>query len=62
MTPKTIDVLKMCIDNGTNVGVYRAFKHNDNPPHELLTEKVEQAIWEQLHEWFDFEPPTDATP
>ena len=62
MKPKSMHVLEMCIENGVNLGVSRAFKHNDNPPRELLAEKVEQAIWEQLHEWFDFEPPTDATP
>ncbi len=55
MKPKLVPVLEMCISSGAGLGVARAFKHNDNPSYEDLQDKVAQAIWEQLHEWFDFE-------
>ena len=54
MTPKFIPVLEMCIDNGVGLGYSRAFKHNDNPSEEEITDQIKQSIMNELYEWFDF--------
>lgn len=55
MKPKFIPVLEMCIDSGIRLGYSRAHKHTDEPDEELIKEKIQEAIWNEIYEWFDFE-------
>lgn len=54
MTPKLLPLLELCIETGAVRGVSRAHKHLDNPSREAIAQAVASAIWEELHEWFDF--------
>ena len=54
MKPKILPVLEMCIENGLTYGYRRAFKHNDNPTEEQITDQIKQSIMNELYEWFDF--------
>ena len=45
----------MCIENGLTYGYRRAFKHNDNPTEEQITDQIKQSIMHELYEWFDME-------
>ena len=55
MKPKFLPVLEMCIENGLAYGYRRAFKHNDNPTEEEMTDQIKQSIMHELYEWFDME-------
>ena len=54
MKPKLLPVLEMCIENGLTHGYRRAFKYNDNPTEEQITDQIKQSIMNELYEWFDF--------
>ena len=54
MKPKILPVLEMCIENGLTHGYRRAFKHNDNPTEEQITDQIKQSIMNELYEWLDF--------
>ena len=53
MTPNHRKLLQFCIENGIKLGLMRVHKHVDNPDDLFITEAVEQAIWEEIDEWFD---------
>ena len=55
MKPKFLPVLEMCIENGLTYGYRRAFKDNDNPTEEQMTDQIKQSIMHELYEWFDME-------
>ena len=55
MKPKILPVLEMCIDNGLTYGYRRAFKHDDDPSEEQITNTIKESIMHELYEWFDFE-------
>ena len=55
MKPKFLPVLEMCIENGLTYGYRRAFKHNDNPTEEEITDQIKQSIMHELYEWFDMD-------
>ena len=55
MKPKILPVLEMCIDNGLSYGYRRAFKHDDNPTEEFITNTIKESIMLELYEWFDME-------
>lgn len=55
MKPKLIPLLEQCIETGINRGWDRAWKHNDNPSAAIVSERIREAIWLELHEWFDFD-------
>lgn len=54
MKPKILPVLEMCIENGLAYGYRRAFKHDDNPSEEFITNAIKDSIMHELYEWFDF--------
>ena len=54
MKPKILPVLEMCIENGLNRGYIRAYKHTDTPDEGQILDAIEQAIMEEIHEWFEF--------
>lgn len=55
MKAKLIPLLEQCIDTGIQRGWDRAWKHNDDPSSETVQASISQAIWCELHEWFDFD-------
>ena len=55
MKPKILPVLEMCIENGLSYGYRRAFKHNDDPTEDQITQAIKDAVMHEIHEWFDFE-------
>jgi hypothetical protein len=56
MKPNSYKVLLHAVEIGVALGVSRAFKHDENPSFDQLTETVEQAVVDQICEWFEFEP------
>ena len=55
MKPKILPVLEMCIENGLSYGYRRAFKHNDDPTEDQITQAIKDAVMHEIHEWFDME-------
>lgn len=54
MQPDSYKLLEMCVENGINLGYRRAYKHNDAPDEELLTQCIQTAIMSEISEWFIF--------
>ena len=59
MTPRLIPVLAQCIDNGVALGWNRAHKHDDAPTAEHIQRCINDAIWNEIYEWFHFEQPSE---
>jgi hypothetical protein len=59
MKPNTLKLLERCIEDGVQTGVYRSFKYTDEPTREQIVEQVVHNVMNELHEWFEFEPPED---
>jgi len=59
MTPKFIPLLERCIESGIQLGWNRAHKHTETPDDALIFQKMSDAIFEELFEWFDFEEQND---
>lgn len=57
MKPKIRKILEDCIEVGVVHGLEKAHKHTDNPTRPLITESIENAIWLEIDEHFDFELP-----
>ncbi len=54
MTPKFSMLLSRCIEDGLERGYRRAYKHNDAPTQDAITDNQYSAIMTELGEWFDF--------
>ena len=54
MKPKEYLVLQMCIENGLAFGLNRAYKHTDEPTKDQILDAIEQALMEEIHQWFEF--------
>ena len=48
-------VLEDLIAEGITLGYRRSFKHNDKPTESDITEHIETAIWEKMHQYLSFE-------
>lgn len=59
MKPKTLHLLQECIENGTIRGYNRAYKHDDDPSSDVITQTIFNCIMEEIHEWFTFESEYD---
>ncbi len=57
MKPKLINLMEQCIETGIQRGWAKAFKHDDAAPADVIRERIREAIWLELHEWFDFDGP-----
>lgn len=55
MTPNHRKLLELCIERGVERGVSRAHKHTDKPTDRDLADSVEQCLWEEIDEWFDWQ-------
>jgi hypothetical protein len=55
MTPKFKSVLEYAIETGIKIGYARAHKHSDKPDEHIIHRHIEEAVWNELFEWFDFD-------
>ena len=57
MRPKVRKILEDCIHQGICIGYTRSQKYTDNPSDEHILQKIEDAIWLELDENFEFDLP-----
>lgn len=55
MKPKLLRILEDCIADGIGHGFTRAHKHTDTPDRSVIESQIYDAIFLQIHEYFDFE-------
>ena len=55
MKPKAYQVLEMCVETGVARGYRYAFKHEEDPPEKDILDRIEQAVMEEICEWFNFD-------
>jgi len=55
MKPKTWKVLEMAVENGVAYGYQQAYKHLDNPSEEAIKVAIQQAVVNEIAEWFEIE-------
>ncbi len=55
MRAKIRVILQECIESGIVLGYARAHKHTDEPSRYDIQQKIEDAIWLEIDERFDFE-------
>lgn len=55
MKPKIRAILDECIEVGIERGYHYAHKHDSNPDYYNIFAQIENAIWLEIDEKFDFE-------
>lgn len=55
MKAKEYNLIAQCVETGVMSGWYRAHKHNDAPDSEAIRYAIEQAVLNEICEWFNFE-------
>ena len=55
MKPKFYPILTDCIERGVQLGMNRAYKHDDAPSREVIAQNVETEILNQLYAYFVFD-------
>jgi hypothetical protein len=55
MTPDPYKVLVLAVETGVALGVRRAHKHDSKPSEDQIAATVEQAVIDEICEWFKFE-------
>lgn len=55
MRAKIRQILEECIETGIESGYLRAHKSSDDPYAFHIYEQIENAIWLEIDQWFDFE-------
>jgi hypothetical protein len=55
MTPDAYKVVVMAVETGVATGVRRAYKHDPKPSEEAIIAAIEQAVIDEICEWFKFE-------
>lgn len=60
MRPKIYELLRRCVEDGINMGWSRAHKYADTPGENAIKDAIEDAIFSELYEWFDFSTRTDV--
>lgn len=53
LKPKTYLMLERCVEEGVEYGLGRAYKHDDDPPHEVISEHIQREVMNQICEWFN---------
>jgi hypothetical protein len=48
-------ILEQAINEGVLRGYRRAFKHNEEPTHEVICETIEECVMSQICEYFTFD-------
>ena len=54
ITPKVYQLLERCVEDGVDYGYMRAHKHCDAPTEASLKDNIQQAVMNEICEWFDF--------
>lgn len=55
MTPKDFKLLVRCVEDGVAYGYNRAHKHTDSPTAEVIRDQIENAVIDEICEWFHFD-------
>ena len=55
MKAKEYNLIVQCAENGVRTGWNRAHKHVDTPDDEAIQQSIEDAVMNEICEWFDFE-------
>lgn len=55
MKAKTYNLIRHCVENGINYGWNRAHKHVSDPSPEQIKNAIEDAVMNEVSEWFTFE-------
>jgi len=55
MKPQILKLFEKCIEDGVSLGYSRAYKHNDAPTEQTVTQEITKAIEHELYEWFEFD-------
>jgi hypothetical protein len=55
MTPDAYKVMVLAVETGVALGVRRAFKHDPKPSEDQIAATIEQAVINEICEWFKFE-------
>ena len=55
MKAKEYNLMAQCVETGVMLGWNRAHKHSDNPEPHFIHSQIEQAVLNEICEWFDFE-------
>ena len=48
-------VLSDCVEEGIRYGYNRSFKHTDNPSEDDIVREIENAVMNQICEYFNFD-------
>ena len=55
MSPDAYKVMVMAVETGVALGVRRAYKQAAKPSEDQIAAMVEQAVLDEICEWFRFE-------
>jgi hypothetical protein len=55
MKAKEYNLIAQCVETGVMLGWNRAHKHDATPEPEAIRDAIEQAVLNEICEWFDFE-------
>ena len=55
MKAKEYNLIVQCVETGVMIGWNRARKYADDPDPETIRNAIEQAVLNEICEWFDFE-------
>jgi hypothetical protein len=55
MKAKEYNLIAQCVETGVMLGWNRAHKHDATPEDEAIRDAIEQAVLNEICEWFDFE-------
>jgi hypothetical protein len=55
MKAKEYNLITQCVETGVMLGWNRAHKYDATPDPERIRDAIEQAVLNEICEWFDFE-------
>lgn len=55
MKAKTYNLIRQCVESGVSYGWNRAHKHVDDPNPQQIKNEIEEAVMNEICEWFTFE-------
>jgi hypothetical protein len=55
MKAKEYNLIAQCVETGVMLGWNRAHKHDATPEDEAIRNAIEQAVLNEICEWFDFD-------
>ena len=55
MKAKEYNLITQCVETGVMLGWNRAHKHTDTPDPDTIRNAIEQAVLNEICEWFDFD-------